>query len=573
MLHELESDAVPMILENAVLKLSSKGKVPDNVKKFCWGIVASACSKITVDVSIEDTLKCYKSVLLLTSLVHTTSVVAEQEQSEHIKQYISWFDQLTGLLTLLYNRITLGACNFDELVQYQSRQRELSQLFNSVLSDEITPHIQKAISDFQNMMVELNRILVLSVPGVPDVFTTLFDILHRYSVTLPAGISKHLVPSRASFSDDMSLNAAQLETIVQSKTHHNLCIHVTKCTQIQTLYKLVSDLSKFVQPIKQYTPVLAYFQLNHSLIFNQYMETEIKKLLEPEAAKNLKKHIWDFNVDTETQIVQRDCSVHVLAEAASKVITRIIKLLEGTLTYVQIHADGLVDLRQLDADKEFRVLDTLAKSNHLNIKGGGHRSLNGFRELLEIFQLPEYIDCIHEICKQYNLSGCIEDPTFIQVLKTSKYLKSAHSKEEMTPIKAVDVQNELKIWLCNNQPKVSIELFKTMKHCTPFYDFIQEMKFNGKNGKILFTQQYQLVTNELQHEEYNENMLNHLTAAYDLITPFLDAKQNFKSLMTQVAQLDVSNDLSKLWTINENIETIHNWFSKVEVSLCSNSDI
>ena len=41
----------------------------------------------------------------------------------------------------------------------------------------------------------------------------------------------------------------------------------------------------------------------------------------------------------------------------------------------------------------------------------------------------------------------------------------------------------------------------------------------------------------LQHEEYNEAVLNHLFAAFQFITPFTDTQQSFSSLISQVSTL------------------------------------
>ena len=93
-----------------------------------------------------------------------------------------------------------------------------------------------------------------------------------------------------------------------------------------------------------------------------------------------------------------------------------------------------------------------------------------------------------------------------------------------------------------------------------------EKEFVGVDGQALFNQQYQLVTTQLQHEEYNELVLNHLFAAFRLITPFVDSEQTFSSLMCQVASLGVYDASKQLETVNRNINLIRLWFSRAEVS-------
>ena len=88
----------------------------------------------------------------------------------------------------------------------------------------------------------------------------------------------------------------------------------------------------------------------------------------------------------------------------------------------------------------------------------------------------------------------------------------------------------------------------------------------GEKGQAMFQQQYQLITAQLQHEEYNETVLNHLYAAFKFISPFMDTHQNFQQLMSQVTNLDVTNEMKQLQTVNTNITLIQLWFSRAEVS-------
>ena len=111
-----------------------------------------------------------------------------------------------------------------------------------------------------------------------------------------------------------------------------------------------------------------------------------------------------------------------------------------------------------------------------------------------------------------------------------------------------------------------LNIFAVVANSTVFYQFIQEKQFVGEKGQALFHQQYQLITAQLQHEEYNDNVLNQLKAAFVLMAPFMDREQSFNSLMTQVKQLDTSHGFSQLETINENISLVQLWFSRAEVS-------
>ena len=110
-----------------------------------------------------------------------------------------------------------------------------------------------------------------------------------------------------------------------------------------------------------------------------------------------------------------------------------------------------------------------------------------------------------------------------------------------------------------------LKIFPAVANSAAFYQFIQEKQFAGEKGHALFHQQYQLITAQLQHEEYDDNVLNQLKAAFVFMAPFMDREQSFNKLMTLVTQLDTSHGLKQLETVNENITLVRLWFSRAEV--------
>ena len=111
-----------------------------------------------------------------------------------------------------------------------------------------------------------------------------------------------------------------------------------------------------------------------------------------------------------------------------------------------------------------------------------------------------------------------------------------------------------------------LKVFSAVANGAAFYQFIQEKQFVGEKGQALFHQQYQLITAQLQQEEYDDTVLNQLKAAFVFMTPFMDHEKSLKKLMTQVTQLDTSHGDIQLETVNENISLVRLWFSHAEVS-------
>ena len=115
-----------------------------------------------------------------------------------------------------------------------------------------------------------------------------------------------------------------------------------------------------------------------------------------------------------------------------------------------------------------------------------------------------------------------------------------------------------------------LAVFSVVVNCAAFYQFIEEEQFVGEEGQALFHQQYQL-TAQLQHEEYDDNVLSQLKAAFVFMTPFMDCKQSLRELMTQVTQLNTTLGLKQLEIVNENVILVQQWFSHSEVSHSSSS--
>ena len=144
-------------------------------------------------------------------------------------------------------------------------------------------------------------------------------------------------------------------------------------------------------------------------------------------------------------------------------------------------------------------------------------------------------------------------------------LSSEESRAKLTLLEASTNMKRVRYLLCQASPS-SLELFTAVGDSNAFYQFVHEKQFVGEKGQAVFQQQYQLITAQLQHEEYNETVLNHLYAAFKIIEPFMDRDQSFYKLMSQVARLDVTNGLKQLKTVNTNITLIQLWFSRIEVS-------
>ena len=253
----------------------------------------------------------------------------------------------------------------------------------------------------------------------------------------------------------------------------------------------------------------------------------------------------------------------VLQRAMDSTRDLIMKLMQGTAAYSDIIAKGKLNLEKLDIKQE---LSTLRRSAmHLKLPVGLCEGLGSVRSMLEFFQYIHHIKTIHSVCKQYQLQGCLRDCHLVELCELVEKLSSEESRAKLTLIEASTKMEKVRHILCQASPS-SLELFTAVGDSTAFYQFVRDKQFVGEKGQAVFQQQYQLITAQLQHEEYNETVLNHLYAAFKIIEPFTDRNQSFHQLMLQVARLDVTNGLKQLKTVNTNITLIQLWFSRTEVS-------
>jgi len=197
--------------------------------------------------------------------------------------------------------------------------------------------------------------------------------------------------------------------------------------------------------------------------------------------------------------------------------------------------------------------------------GGDCEGLEGISNLLKLLKAMRFITVIKETCEQYHLEECIRDPDFATLIGI---MDLRTNEAELTLKKATDTMRDIRriLFLKSDDDIEKLQLFAVINESGEFYHFIREKKFVGDEGQTRFRQQYQLITSQLQHEEYDQFVLNDLYTAFELITPFMDTLQKFHSLMQKVSKVSKTFNFSPLKTVNDNISLIILWFSRAEVN-------
>ena len=310
---------------------------------------------------------------------------------------------------------------------------------------------------------------------------------------------------------------------------------------------LVKGLRDFLTPVRDSMEMCVFFHLQRSKMFQNY----------------LKHFIQESQSEKQVSQVQGR-QMERLQIALEKTKSLLDRLIEGNAVLAEITVANL-DLSLINIEREFDILITFASlGRDCKPKNKG---LEGVKNLLLLLKVLEYIKHIQETCEQYQLEQCIQDPQ----LKELVDIAGKHSrKAEITQLQATETMQRIKRILLlksvNEDEIRKLELFSAINKSPEFYQFIQDNGFVGKEGQVCFSKQYQLVTAQLEHEEYNDMIMNDLYTAFKLITPFMDTVQDFSELVERLSKLQWTiNTLKALETVNRNISLITLWFSRAEV--------
>jgi hypothetical protein len=257
-------------------------------------------------------------------------------------------------------------------------------------------------------------------------------------------------------------------------------------------------------------------------------------------------------------------SLPLLTEALKQTEILLQRVLNGTAMYGEITAAGCLALESLDIDGEFSTVLQCSRFTSRETSG-----LTGMKNLLKLLQFVSHIQTINKICQQYHLEECKNDPQLEVLNGISERLSNKAERDKLSPEIANPIWQTVCAALCLKEdanPK-SLELLSKVADSTDFFKFLEEKKFTGGNASVRFRQQFELITAQLQHEEYCDVVLNHLLAAFGFISPFLDRSHNLKSLMSSIAALELPEGLPQLETVKCNMHQIRYWFSRAEDTL------
>lgn len=403
-------------------------------------------------------------------------------------------------------------------------------------------------------------------------------LLATYGIGLPTDVlttlTKYVVfPGENCSEDKLSLTLSCKIPAAISKSFQpglDVSLQITRELSLRRLKQLVQALAAFLAPVEDSVmQMLAFFYLNESHVFDKYLRLQLSQLdsvtpREPSPASPLPLLIVQRKDDLE---MPQGIVMDIFAKALCLTKELLLNFIAGNATYTDIIADGSPDLISLNIDHEFKILKEYAEL--IQVEAESLEGLKGFKAMLQLFQLTSHIRMIHNVCVQYQLKRCLEDFQLKKLTVLVDTLELDENKRKLTAKDAIKKMQVVRDALCldDKMDLKFLNLFTAIADSAVFHKFVTEKQFIGEAGQALFHQQYQLIKTQLQHEEYNEAVLNNLFAAFKLITPFVDREQTFTSLMSQVASLGAVDASRQMETVNRNINLIRLWFSRAEVHI------
>ena len=446
-----------------------------------------------------------------------------------------------------HSKFLFQSISYDEICLYNSIHEYVFAIGETLCASTLVikkEEVQSCKVAFLNDFEILNMLLLCYIPNHGSAMWCAFPrLLEEYGVHFPGVIRDFLdrnvnIPDYGCQKPEKQLSRPiNPSTSGKFKLGQNVSLKLCNNVTLKELFDCVSRVQDFQNPFAKHLKMFTFFHLKKSKLFDKYLRYYIEK--QPQ------------------ELVGKD-QQQILIDALESTNELISKIIGGTATYSEIITMDESLLEQLEIQNEFRIL-----SDYI---GGITKGLVQVKSMIELFQYTGYIKSIKLACEQYQLQACTEDPSMKELIQIMEDNTSEENRFNMTPTIASRKMKKVKEILCLKERTSSkcLDIFAAVTDSAAIHQFVKEKQFYGEKGQEIFLQQYRLITAQLQHESYDEQVLNHLFAAVKVISPFMEPK-SFNDLMTKVTSQNAVSGVKHLETVNKNITLIRLWFSRAEV--------
>lgn len=249
---------------------------------------------------------------------------------------------------------------------------------------------------------------------------------------------------------------------------------------------------------------------------------------------------------------------------AVKSTTHFLQMFQcSQVTYLELKRLQFFHQRKAKKDSEIALL-------HIFYQKGGVETTDFLAQLRDMSNLLDALKLIPGITKVFDtfqMHNCTAHASYQALVRLKLQFSTDEQQDNLTGAEASKRMLEV-LTVIQPLELQQLELFSVVGSSAEFYAFLKTIEQQGAGR---FQDLHRLITQYMQHEEYNEAVLNQLPRAREYMLPFLDEEQDFDTLLLGVKvmcdRVTALEDFSDLETINLNMNLIKLWFSKAEVSL------
>ena len=302
----------------------------------------------------------------------------------------------------------------------------------------------------------------------------------------------------------------------------------------------ISKLEQYLKPLQTCLKELVYFKLCKNQLFWHHFNHSLKTLF------------TDYKPSDTLSPKQVESVFH-------KTKSMLKKIAGAEASYSEISANGTLNFHSLDIEEEFRsLLEGMDFGSHFTV------DLAGVKNLMKLIQYAPSLKAIQSACQVFELKTCQTEKKYHQLAREADSLIKKDYQSQLTVPDATEKWDYILNLLGMDESNYHcLKLFPMASKLEGFLDFLKLLKFFGEAGQVRFQQLFELVTPQIQQDEFEQEVINSLYGSFKLVSPLLYQEQSFEALLMSVkrlSSLDMHNAVIQLEVVKTNITMIQTWF-------------
>ena len=365
---------------------------------------------------------------------------------------------------------------------------------------------------------------------------SLFRVLKMYQISLPSVISEEV-------SDTIDMSEVEKSVCTCERgvefDYDQLQLKFNDTKNLGQTEQLLDKLREFLGPqLSEMLPSICFFQHFQSTFFINFTQESLKPPPDDKYGLN---------------------EFQTLSEACEKALSLIYRAAEGNVTLKELKLD-ISDA----TGREISIFETFALQRNSEQVCYGHE---GFKALMSLSNIHEGMRLLEEIFDRFQLQFCVKDSTFQNLVSKSYALRiyeDVHLKD------AFKIKGDFHDGLPNIKGnfEVYFVLYRELKNYFQYVQFLRNKGFVGEAGKRKFSQERNLITQEIQ-QTLEQRILDDLWDAYSVLSHFLDTRITYESLKAGLEKLNnVEKCVLQIKALHQHsIKDLDRVFALKEVSL------